>query len=54
MSGIGVKIYYTSDIVDLVAIGNSNNVTLLARSGYVVGFGVVGGGNRTLDKPVSY
>lgn len=54
LSGIGVKIYYTSDVSDLVAISTTNNVTLVPRSAYVVNFYVVNGNNRTLSQPVSY
>lgn len=54
LPAISLKIYYTSDTVDLVAISTTNRLTLLPNYAYVNSISVLNGNTKTLQSPVQY
>ena len=54
LTSINTKIYLTQDTVDLVAVSNTNNVTLTPRTALISSVVVQSGQSLTLQKPAAY
>jgi hypothetical protein len=55
LESISMKIYYTSNTIDLVAISTTSSIIkLLPKFAYISDFKIVSAANTTLQKPVSY
>lgn len=54
LTGISISIYYTQEVIDLVAISTTNIITLTPRNAYIDSVVLSNGFNKTLDTPVGY